>query len=119
MLTMLGTFESTLQADKIFACLAVKFMLFAMLRTSCTRGTSDCHSSKLLKGSLYLKELVDMSCWLESCHSFWNRCDLPTVGASHTMALPDQWHQALMAVDMEALEQLGVGVGVKTVELLF
>ena len=64
-----------------------------------------------------------MSCWLESCHSsFWNRCDLPTVRASHTMGLVEQWHQALMAVDMEALEQLGVGVGVKTngtVELLF
>ena len=38
------------------------------------------------------------------------------------MGLVDEWHQALIAVDMKALEQLGVGVGVKTngtVELLF
>ena len=68
-----------------------------------------------------------MECWLETCHSsVWNGCDLTTGWTCERelslLVLDSQWHQALLAVDMEALEQFGVSVGVQTngtVELLF
>ena len=61
-----------------------------------------------------------MKCWLEACHSSvcWNGSDLATGWASQAelslLVSHNQWYQALLAVNMEALEQFGVSVGVQT-----
>ena len=68
-----------------------------------------------------------MKCCLEACHSTgWNRCDLPTVWAGQDELSLLVWNndpdQAFLAVDVVALELLGVSVGVQTdgtVELVF
>ena len=63
--------------------------------------------------------MVDVKCCLEACHSTsWYGCDLTTGWASqdHLSLLISDYHssEAGLAVDMEALEQLWVSVGVQT-----
>ena len=64
---------------------------------------------------------------MKASHSIgWNGCDLTTGWASEgelaLLVSNSQWHQALLAEDMETVEQFGVSEGVQTngtVELLF
>ena len=60
-----------------------------------------------------------MKCWLEAPDSIgWNRCYLATVWAGEdkvTLVISKhQSHEAGLAEDMQALEQLGVGVDIQT-----
>ena len=56
--------------------------------------------------------------WRPGCSTGWNGCDLTTDGAGEgelsLLVSNDQLDEALLAVDMEALEYLWVGVGVQT-----
>ena len=80
-----------------------------------------------LCSSTISRKLVDTKCCLEASHSTgWNGCDLPTVWAGQgelsLLVSNNQPDQALLAVDMVALELLWVSVGVQTdgaVELIF
>ena len=60
-----------------------------------------------------------MKCWLEASHSIgWNRCDVTTVWAGEDklsmLISKHQSHEAGLAEDMQALEQLGVSVDIQT-----
>ena len=114
--------NDTLETDELFTRLTVQLQL-SLLMVSTVEGTL----LLLLQGISKLQKIVDDKSSWEACHSIgWNRSDLPTVRTCQDglplLVLNHQSPKTLLAVDMVALELLGVCVGIeanRTVELVF
>ena len=114
--------NGAVEADKLFTRLTVELQL-SLLMVNTVEDT--------LFGFFVLlqdiQEAVGLKSWLEACHSIgWNRSDLTTVRTGQDglslLVLNHQSPKTLLAVDMVALELLGVCVGFqanRTVELVF
>ena len=120
MTTMLSS--NTQETDELFTRLTVQLQL-SLLMVSTVEGTLFSFLVLLQD----IQEVVDMKSWLEACYSIgWNRSDLTTVRTGQDeLSLLVSDHQspkALLAVDMVALELLGVSKSVqtnRTVKLVF
>ena len=114
--------NGALETDELFTRLTVQLKL-SLLMVSTVEGTLFSFLVLLQD----IQEVVGLKSWLEACHSIdWNRSDLTTVRTGQDeLSLLVSVHQspeALPAVDMVALELLGVSKSVqtnRTVELVF
>jgi hypothetical protein len=130
---MLAPPHDALVTDDITAGFTVKLKLFidvlgavrGLLANSNSSRNTLCRSSSR-GGGLFLlvffhnlQEVVDVKGRLEPRHtSIWNGRDPSTgwtgKGEFSLLVSNHQTHQTLLTVDMEALKQLGVSVGVQT-----
>ena len=108
--TMLS--NDTLDTHKLLTRLTVQLQL-SLLMLSTVEGTLFSFLVLLQD----IQEVVGLKSWLEACRSIgWNRGDLTTVRTGQDeLSLLVSVHQspeALLTVDMVALELLGVSIGV-------
>jgi hypothetical protein len=106
MAVMSFTSNGTFQAYYLLTSFTVKFQFFVFMQGTCSHCFFDETVGRNVQEVIYIKR------WLQLSNSSF--CDLMTGWTGYTklsLLVSDcQWHQALLAVDMTALEYFRRGV---------